>query len=73
MGVGNVKLSCDNKEKYVSTYVLHSNKNGILKDIRYSENINIIEINMEKKIGDRVEKFDNAEKLLGIIFLNLNL
>ena len=55
----------------MSTYVLHSDRNGILKKIIYDESIkqNLLEINMDKQVGDRVEKFNNAEKLLGIVFL----
>ncbi len=66
-----VNLSYDSIGKYMSTYVLHSDRNGILKKIIYDESIkqNLLEINMDKQVGDRVEKFNNAEKLLGIVFL----
>lgn len=71
LGAEDLDFSYNRKEKYMSTYVLHSNDNGILKDIKYSENIkdNILEINMEKQVGDIIEKFNSADKLLGIAFL----
>lgn len=71
LGIENVKVSYDGKGKYMSTYVLHSDRDGILKEIKYSESIkeNILDINMDKQVNDRVEKFNNAEKLLGILFL----
>jgi biotin carboxylase len=71
IGVNNLKLSYDSKGKYISTYILHSEENGILKEIKYSESIkdNIIKVSQNKKIGDKVERFTNADKLIGIIFL----
>ena len=71
LGVEDLNLSYNCKEKYMSTYVLHSDRDGILKEIKCNESIkeNLLEINMEKQIGDKVDKFNNAEKLLGILFL----
>ena len=71
LGVKDFKLPENFKEKYVSTYVLHASKDGVLKNISYSDSIknNILETTMNKNIGDIVEKFTNADKLIGIIFL----
>lgn len=57
--------------KYISTYVIHSSKNGVLKDIKFTEEIEkkLIKQVMYKNIGDTVEKFDGANKALGIVFL----
>ena len=74
LGIKDIKLTNYFEEKYVSTYVLHTYKDGILKNIYYSDEIrnNIIDIKMNKKIGDNVEKFDNADKLIGIVFMQFN-
>lgn len=74
LGIKDIKLTNYFEEKYVSTYVLHTDKDGILKNIYYSDEIrnNIIDIKMNKKIGDNVEKFDNADKLIGIVFMQFN-
>jgi len=71
LGAENISLGYDGKEKYMSTYVLHSDRSGILRGITYNERIrkNILKVDMDKQVGERVETFDNAEKLLGIVFL----
>lgn len=53
------------------TYVLHSDVNGIYKDIKYSQEIEpyIYRKVHYKKPGDTVEVFDGAGKALGIIFM----
>lgn len=56
---------------YCSHYVLHSDEDGIYQDIEFSDEIekNIFRKELYKKEGDLVERFDNAAKALGIIFL----
>jgi len=56
---------------FYSTYVLHSTKNGKLKNIVFKEEIqeNIIKKVMFKELEDEVEVFDKSNKLIGIIFL----
>lgn len=56
---------------YCAHYVLHSNKNGIYQNIEFSDEIekNIFRKELYKKAGDQIERFDNAAKALGIIFL----
>lgn len=52
LGIKDIKLTNYFEEKYVSTYVLHTYKDGILKNIYYSDEIrnNIIDIKMNKKL-----------------------
>jgi biotin carboxylase len=56
---------------YCSHYVLHSDEDGIYQDIVFSKEIeqNIFRKELYKKKGEQVERFDNAAKALGIIFL----
>lgn len=55
---------------FYATHNLHSNKNGIYKDILFSPEIEpyIYRKYLYKKLGDEVEYFDNAAKCLGIVF-----
>lgn len=59
---------------YCAHYVLHSDVDGIYQDIIFSEEIekNIFRKELYKKAGDVVERFDNAAKALGIIFLKFS-
>ena len=54
----------------MSTYVIHSNRKGVLQSISCSEDLrgNINKV-MYKSRGDVANKFENAADLLGIIFL----
>lgn len=56
---------------YYATYNLHSVKAGIYKGIHFLPDIQpyIYRKCLYKKMGDKVEYFDNAAKCLGIIFL----
>lgn len=74
LGTQNVKLGQNEEGKYMSTYVLHSSKDGVLDSVRYHDRIrgNVVEIDMYKKVGDRVERFNNAEKMLGIVVLEFD-
>lgn len=53
------------------TYVLHSDIDGIFKEIAFSDEIIpfIYRKVIYKKDGDKVEKFDGAGKALGIVFM----
>lgn len=55
---------------FYATHNLHSNKNGIYKEILFSPEIEpyIYRKYLYKKLGDEVEYFDNAAKCLGIVF-----
>ena len=54
-----------------ATYNLHSTRDGIYKQIVFSNELEkyLQEVHFYKKPGDRVERFDNAAKCLGIIFM----
>lgn len=57
-----------------ATHNLHSDKNGIFKDVEFSDEAEkyIIKKCVYKKEGDRVEFFDNASKALGIVFFRFD-
>lgn len=59
---------------FVSTYVLHSEVDGLLEEIAIDDKLEekIINKIYYKEYGDRVERFDGANKALGIIFLKFN-
>lgn len=59
---------------YYATYNLHTHENGIFKRIEFSNQIEnkIINKYLYKHPGDKVEYFDNAAKVLGIIFLKFD-
>lgn len=71
LGIRNLDLSYNSNEKFFSTYILHSKFNGTFQNIKYDEEIkaNILEVFLDKQIGSRIEKFNNADKLIGIVFL----
>ena len=56
---------------YFATYNLHSTRGGIYKQILFSDELKsyLKKICLYKKSGERVERFDNASKCLGIIFM----
>ena len=62
------------KLPYCATYVLHSHKDGIYRDIVFSDTLekHIFKKCLYDKQGDVVEHFDNAAKALGIIFLKFD-
>ena len=59
---------------YCAHYVLHSDADGIYRDIEFSNEIekNIFRKELYKETGDPVEHFDNATKALGIVFLEFS-
>ncbi|ALG47879.1 ATP-grasp domain-containing protein [Clostridium perfringens] len=67
-------LSINKNNEYYSTYVIHTEKTGVLKNITFNKEIeeNIINKIMYKNNLDKIEKFDGANKALGIIFLKYN-
>lgn len=67
-------LSINKDNEYYSTYVIHTEKSGFLKNITFSKEIegNIVNKIMYKNNLDKIEKFDGADKALGIIFLKYN-
>lgn len=69
LGEKEINFERNEKEKFMSTYVLHSDRDGTLIDIIYDESIKerILKVELEKQIGEQVEKFSNASKLIGIV------
>lgn len=59
---------------FYATHNLHTNKDGIYKTIKFSDNIEkyIIRKEIYKKQGDIIEYFDNAAKALGVIFMRFS-
>lgn len=57
-----------------ATYILHSNKDGILKNVNISEKIaaNVYRRYFYKNLGDEIEAFDGAGKAIGILFLHFD-
>lgn len=74
LGNFDLNLNSSKEEKFYSTYVIHSNKSGILEDIIFTDEIkdNIIKKVMYKRKLDKIEVFDGANKALGILFLKYN-
>lgn len=74
LGYQELDIKLKKEKKYISTYVLHSKINGILKSILYNDEImnNVTEVKLTKQIGDAVEKFDSADKLIGVVFLKFD-
>lgn len=62
------------QEVFFATHNLHTNKNGIFKEIEFSEELEkyIFKKCIYKKDGDFVEYFNNSAKALGIVFLKFN-
>jgi biotin carboxylase len=69
-----IEVNAKDGHLYYATHNLHSNKNGILVDIKFSKDIEkfIIKKCIYVKRGDNIQYFDNAAKVLGIIFLKFN-
>lgn len=70
----NVDMDEAAAESFYATHNLHSDKNGVFKDIRFSDDAErfIIKKCIYKKEGDIVEYFDNASKALGIVFFKFD-
>ena len=71
MGADDIDFGYTRSGCCYSTYVIHSETEGILKQIIYKDEIrdNIIREELFVRHGEEVRKFDNAKKALGIIFL----
>jgi biotin carboxylase len=71
LGNYDINVNYNSKEVFYATYILHSSKKGILKDILFKHEIktNIIKKIIYKEIGSEVDTFDGANKAIGIVFL----
>lgn len=73
--MGDFDIPLDFKENGVfATHNLHSSKNGILKEITFSDELKkyIVEQKIYVSPGDEIYYFDGANKALGIIFLKFD-
>lgn len=70
----NINVNIDKGIPYYATHNLHSNKNGELVKINFSQNLEnkIIKKVLYKEKGDLIQYFDEASKALGIIFLKFD-
>lgn len=68
----NFKLNCKENKNFYASHNLHVNKDGILGNINISEKLKkyIVFQSIYKKQGDKIEYFENASKVLGIIFMS---
>ncbi len=68
------RLQLTEVTKFVSTYVIHSEKSGILQGVEYSEKLqdHLLEEHLTVKTGEPVEAFTDASKKIGIIFLQFS-
>ena len=59
---------------YWSSFMIHSSKCGIYKDLYINKKIKskIIEFNLFVKPGHKVKKYNNAQQILGNIILKFN-
>ena len=62
------------QNKFISTYVLHSDKYGLFEKVQYKNGIEdkILKEVIYKKNGDRVQYFDGANKAIGIVFFKFD-
>ena len=56
---------------FFATHNLHTRQNGTYKNIEFLDELEkkVVKKYLYKKVGDKVEYFDNASKALGIIFM----
>jgi len=61
-------------DAYYSTYILHTEKEGVLKEIVFLDAIKKYLVNktIYKQPGEQVEKFTQANKAIGILFLKFS-
>ena len=60
------------KSESYMTYMVHTNRSGILRNVEFSDEIHpFVETYLpDLKPGDRVEPFSNAEKRIGVLILH---
>ena len=59
---------------YYATHNIHSDRNGVFKTVTFSSELEkkIVRREIYKKLGDKIEYFDNASKAIGIIFMKFS-
>ena len=72
MGDYSYDMNFNDKKVFYATHNLHSDRDGIYKNIEFSEELEhfVIRKKLYKTEGDEVFYFDGANKALGIIFMN---
>ena len=62
------------QNKFISTYVLHSDKDGLFETVQYKNGIEdkILKEVIYKKKGDSIQYFDGANKAVGIVFFKFD-
>lgn len=70
----NIEFKINKEKGCYCSYNIHSEKYGVLKEIKIADEIksNIIFTEIYKKKGDSIEFFNFSSKLLGIVFLKFN-
>ena len=68
------KIDIHERPGYFVTYVLHSDKEGVLGDVNFSKELRpyIYRKVLYKDLGDKVEAFRGAGNALGILFLHFD-
>lgn len=74
LGLDCSDLEMKDTKGFYSSYMLHSIKDGIVKDIWYSNEIkeNIVEKMITVKVGDSVKKFDSSNETLGTMIMRFS-
>ena len=74
MGDFSYDMSFEKADVFFATHNLHSDRDGVYKDIEFSEKLEkyIIRKSLYKKEGDEIFYFDGANKALGIVFMKFS-
>ena len=74
LGIKLKKLSMKRCKGYWSSFMIHSSKRGIYKNLYINKKIKskIIELNLFVKPGYKVKKYNNAQHILGNMILKFN-
>ena len=74
LGLECSSLCMKKMEGFYSSYIVHSLKTGIFKDIWYSDEIkeNIIEETIYVSVGNKVEKFNGSHNTLGTMIMKFS-
>ena len=67
-------INVEEKDVFYATHNIHSAKDGVFKKVEFSPEIEkfIIKKCIYKTSGDKIERFENASKAIGIVFFKFN-
>ena len=70
----NVQMDNETENLFYATHNIHSDRDGTLEGITFSDEIEsyIVSKKIYKEPGDQVQFFDNASKVLGIVFMKFH-